>query len=67
MQVGDLVWARWQEDCIGIIIDVLYDDKEMEFSYRVKWWWTNCNRLGESREYREDLVSKEEKCLKQEI
>jgi hypothetical protein len=62
MKVGDLVWSRWQEDCIGIIIDVLYDDKGMEFSYRVKWWWTNCNRLGESREYGEDLVTKEEKC-----
>jgi len=62
MQVGDLVWARWQENCFGIIIGQTFSEVHNEYLYRVKWWWTDYNRLGESLEYEEDLVSKEEKC-----
>ena len=67
MQIGDLVWARWQEDCMGIIIDITFDELDMAFAYRVKWWWTAWDSVHESREYEEDLVTKEEKCSKQEI
>ena len=66
MQVGDLVWARWQDDCFGIVIDVTFDEMEVEFSYRVKWWWLPHHPYTgtfESREYEEDLVTKEKKCL----
>ena len=68
MRVGDLVWARWQEDCMGIIIDIIFDETDVEYSYRVKWWglgFGTCTH--ETREYIEDLVTKEEKCSKQEI
>lgn len=70
MRVGDLVWARWQDDCFGVVIDIVFDDVNVEFSYRIKWWWLphSLNRgTYESREYIEDLVTKEEKCSKQEI
>lgn len=67
MQVGDLVWARWQEDCMGIIIDITFDELDMAYAYRVKWWWATWDSVHESREYEEDLVTKEEKCSKQEI
>ena len=63
MRVGDLVWARWQEDYMGIIIDIIFDETDVEYSYRVKWVF---QQPYESREYIEDLVTKEEKCLKQE-
>ena len=59
MQVGDLVWARWEDNCFGIIVDVTFDDRDMAWAYRVKWWWVN--GIHESREYIEDLVTKEEK------
>lgn len=69
MKVGDLVWARWFDDCMGIVLDVVFDDVNVEFSYRIKWWWlpNSCNKgTFESREYIEDLMTKEERCSKQE-
>ena len=68
MQIGDLVWARWHDGCMGIVIDILFDDVSVEYSYRIKWWWfEHIKDSFESREYIEDLVTKEEKCSKQEI
>tara|TARA_B100000282_G_scaffold256932_1_gene203554 strand:- start:314 stop:520 length:207 start_codon:yes stop_codon:yes gene_type:complete len=68
MRVGDLVWARWHDGCMGIVIDITFDDVNIEYSYRVKWWWhIHTKGTFESREYIEDLVTKEEKCSKQEI
>ncbi len=64
MRVGDLVWARWAEQCIGIVIGIIFDETEVEYSYRIKWLFQS---PYESREYIEDLVTKEEKCSKQEI
>ena len=67
MQVGDLVWARWADDCIGIVIDTMSDGINVEHLYRVKWWglgYGTCTH--ETLEYIEDLVTKEEKCSKQE-
>ena len=64
MQIGDLVWARWAEQCMGVVIDVIFDETDVEFSYRIKWCW---NGTHESREYLEDLITKEEKCSKQAI
>ena len=64
MQIGDLVWARWAEQCIGIVIGIIFDETEVEYSYRIKWLFQS---PYESREYIEDLVTKEEKCSKQEI
>ena len=68
MQIGDLVWARWVDDCIGIVIDTVVDEINVEHLYRVKWWglgYGTCTH--ETLEYIEDLVTKEEKCSKQEI
>ena len=68
MQIGDLVWARWQDDCYGIVIGYAFDQINMEYLYRIKWWLTGTiMRTFESQEYIEDLVTKEEKCSKQEI
>ena len=67
MQIGDLVWARWVDDCIGIVIDTVFDDKNVEHLYRVKWWGLGYGTsTHETLEYIEDLVTKEEKCSKQE-
>ena len=60
MQVGDLVWARWETSIIGIIIKVVYEDNIGEVYYRVHWLadcWSK-----ESLEFAEDLIIKEEKC-----
>ena len=65
MRVGDLVWARWQDDCYGIIIGYTFDEINVEYLYRIKWWWlpNSCNKgTFETLEYEEDLVTKEEKC-----
>ena len=62
MKVGDLVWARWAEQCIGIVIDIIFDETEVEYSYRIKWLFQS---PYESRECIEDLITKEEKCSKQ--
>ena len=68
MQIGDLVWARWQDDCYGIVIGYTFDEINVEYLYRIKWWLTGTiKRTFESQEYIEDLVTKEEKCSKQEI
>ncbi len=64
MQIGNLVWARWAEQCMGIVIAIDFDEIEVEYSYRIKWVW---NGTYESLEYEEDLITVEEKCLKQEI
>ena len=63
MQIGDLVWARWAEQCMGIVIGYTFDEINVEYCYRIKWFW----RSYESQEYIEDLLTKEEKCSKQEI
>ena len=64
MQIGDLVWARWESNCMGVIIKVSFEDNIGEVYYRVRWFdsW-----LRESLEFEGDLVTKEVKCLKQEI
>ena len=64
MRVGDLVWARWANNCMGVVIDVIFDEIDIEYSYRIKWVF---QQTYESREYIEDLITKEEKCSKQEI
>ena len=63
MQVGDLVWARWELNAMGVIIKVSFEDNIGEIYYRVRWLdsWL-C-----SLEFEGDLVTKEEKCSKQEI
>ena len=65
MRIGDLVWARWQDNCFGIVIGYTFDEVNVEYCYRIKWFW-NCYNY-ESQEYIEDLLTKEEKCSKQEI
>ena len=40
MQIGDLVWARWQDDCYGIVIGYTFDEINVEYLYRIKWWLT---------------------------
>ena len=68
MQIGDLVWARWEDNCFGIVVGHTFDEKNVEYLYRIKWWWTGTFQgTRESHEYIEDLVTKEEKCSKQEI
>ncbi len=61
MQVGDLVWARWESNTMGVIVKVSFEDNTAQVCYRVRWFlrWT--------LEFEEDLVTKEEKCSKQEI
>ena len=68
MQIGDLVWARWQDNCMGIVIGYTFDEVNVEYCYRIKWWWRGAMKgTYESQEYIEDLITKEEKCSKQEI
>ena len=64
MQVGDLVWARWEIATMGVIIKVSFEDNIGEVYYRVRWFdsWSR-----ESLEFEGDLVTKEEKCSKQAI
>ena len=64
MQVGDLVWARWQDKCIGIVLDVVSDETDVEPCYRIKWWWYTIigESTFESREYESALLTVEEKC-----
>jgi len=64
MQVGDLVWSKWDSSAMGIIVKVLFEDNTGQFCYRVHWFdswarWT--------QEFEDDLLTKEEKCSKQEI
>ena len=65
MQIGDLVWARWAEHCIGVVIGYTFDETEVECSYRIKWFWNGTT--SDSLEYEEDLITVEEKCSKQAI
>ena len=63
MQIGDLVWARWETNAMGVIVKVSFEDNTAQVCYRVRWFdswarWT--------LEFEEDLVTKEEKCSKQE-
>lgn len=63
MRVGDLVWCRWDiNNTIGVIIKILYEDNIGEVYYCVAW----SDGLPDSLEFEYDLVTKEEKCLKQE-
>ena len=63
MQVGDLVWARWETNVMGVIVKVSFEDNTGQVCYHVRWFsgWTR-----NSLEFEQDLVTKEEKCLKQE-
>ena len=63
MKVGDLVWARWETDTMGIIVKVLVEDNTGQVCYRIQWLsgWTRS-----SLEFGLDLLTKEEKCSKQE-
>ena len=49
---------------MGVIVKVLFDDNIGQVYYRVHWFdsWTRF-----TQEFEEDLVTKEEKCSKQEI
>jgi len=68
MQIGDLVWARWQDNFFGIVIGYTFDEVNVEYCYRIKWFSSiYVNGTHETQEYIEDLVTKEEKCSKQEI
>jgi len=61
MQVGDLVWARWETGLVGVIIKTVYEDNIGEVYYRIHWltnYWAN----KESLEFAEDLIIKEEIC-----
>ena len=64
MRVGDLVWARWADNCMGVVIDIIFDETDIEYSYRIKWVF---QYPYESREYIEDLITMGEKCSKQVI
>tara|TARA_Y100000592_G_C5254935_1_gene214585 strand:- start:193 stop:375 length:183 start_codon:yes stop_codon:yes gene_type:complete len=59
MRVGDLVWARWESDSMGVIVKVLFEDNIGQVYYHVHWFdgWTR-----RTQEFEEDLVTKEEKC-----
>ena len=59
MQVGDLVWARWETNAMGVIVKVSFEDNIGQVYYRVYWFdsWTRW-----TQEFEEDLVTKEEKC-----
>ena len=64
MQIGDLVWSRYLDQCMGIVLDVVSDETDVEPCYRVKWWWNNIlgENTFESREYESHLDTVEEKC-----
>jgi uncharacterized protein YodC (DUF2158 family) len=64
MQIGDLVWARWESNTMGVIVKVSFDDNIGQVCYRIHWFNSWARR---TLEFEEDLVTKEEKCLKQEI
>ena len=59
MRVGDLVWARWEMNTMGVITKVSFEDNIGEIYYRVMWFggWTR-----DTLEFEDDLVTKEEKC-----
>lgn len=59
MQVGDLVWARWETNAMGVIVKVSFEDNTAQVCYRVRWFdsWTRW-----TLEFEEDLLTKEEKC-----
>ena len=68
MQIGDLVWAKWQDNCMGIVVGYTFDEVNVEYCYRIKWFWNGfVNGTYETQENIEDLLTKEEKCSKQEI
>jgi len=53
---------------MGIVIGYTFDEVNVEYCYRIKWWWRGAMKgTYESQEYIEDLITKEEKCSKQEI
>ena len=61
MQVGDLVWARWEMSSMGIIIKVDFDDNVGYPYYRIRWFFAN-DRTHETVEFEDDLLTKEQKC-----
>ena len=61
MQVGDLVWARWQTRLVGVIIKTIYEDNIDEVYYRIHWL-DGDGWIKESLEFAEDLIIKEENC-----
>ena len=58
MKVGSLVRAKWLDQSLGIVIDVVFDEYEVAYSYRVKWFVSVNDQTSphETREYAEDLV-----------
>ena len=58
MQVGDLVWARWQAGLVGIIIKITNEHDLDEVYYRVHWLTDSWSK--ESLEFEHDLLTKEE-------
>ena len=61
MQIGDLVWARWEISSMGIVIKVCTQRDIDEVYYRVRWFFAN-GVSHETVEFIDDLVTKEEKC-----
>ena len=63
MRIGDLVWARWSPDCFGIVIGYTFDEVNVEYCYRIRWWRISYDiGIHETQEYIEDLITVEEKC-----
>ena len=59
MQIGDLVWSRWETNAMGVIVKVSVEDNTGQVCYRVRWFdsWSRW-----TLEFEEDLATKEEKC-----
>jgi hypothetical protein len=60
MQIGDLVWARWAEQCMGIVVKIDFEDNIGLTYYRIRWFLDNGEI--ETVEFEDDLVTVEEKC-----
>ena len=61
MRVGDLVWARWAEQCMGIVVKIDFEDNVGYPYYRIRWFFDN-GGTNETVEFEDDLLTKEEKC-----
>ena len=61
MQIGDLVWARWEITSMGIIVKVDFEDNVGYPYYRVRWFFRD-GGTHETAEFEDDLLTKEEKC-----
>ena len=63
MQVGDLVWARWEISTMGVIIKADFEDNIGYPYYRIRWFFRG-GGTHETVEFEDDLLTKEEVCLK---